>query len=65
MGALLYDHALGHDGDDVSRLDGGQSVGDDQACPASPSLVQSILHSLRDPSLLLLIVSHTTSNLMW
>ena len=56
MGALLYDHALGHDGDDVSSLDGGQSVGDDQACPASPSLVQSLLHSLRGHILLLLFV---------
>lgn len=48
MGALLYDCSLGDDGDDVCRLDGGQSVCDDDAGPPLPRLVQSLLHSLRN-----------------
>lgn len=47
MRAFLDDHPLGHDGDDVRWLDGGQPVGDDDAGATSSSLIESSLHCLK------------------
>lgn len=45
--ALFNDGAARHDRDDVSRLDGGQSVSDDDAGSSFSGLVQSRLYRLR------------------
>lgn len=43
----LLDHdAPGHDGDDVRVLDGGESMGDDDAGAAFSGFVQGFLHGL-------------------
>lgn len=46
----LFDHNSSlEDSDAVGVLDGGQTVGHNDACPALPGLVQRLLHHLQRP----------------
>lgn len=47
MCAFFNDGATRHDRDDVSRLDGGQPVSDDDAGPSFSGLIQSRLNRLQ------------------
>ncbi len=43
----FLDHkASGHDGDNVRVLNGGQAMGDNDACPSLSGFVQGFLHCL-------------------
>ena len=46
MWSLFDDEAPGHNGDDVRVLDGGETVGDDDAGSALPRFIQRLLHRL-------------------
>lgn len=47
MGAYFNDSATRHDRDDVSRLDGGQPVSNDDASSSFSGLIQSRLDCLQ------------------
>lgn len=47
MSAPFNDESLGHDSNDVSVLDGGQAVGNDDAGAPFSGFIQRCLHSLK------------------